>query len=410
MEYNEALSYIYGRELFGMKLGLNNIEALLENLGNPHKKFKSVHVAGTKGKGSVCAFISSVMQKAGYKVGLYTSPHLVDFRERITISGSRIGKKSVASILERIIPFVKEHTYFEIVTAMAFLYFAEQKVDIAVVEVGLGGRLDATNVITPEVSVITNISLDHTQHLGNTVEQIAHEKAGIIKPGVPVVLSEKGPWQKVMEKVCAENGSALFYAKQRCIKTSLNGNFQKLNSSAAMEAVEILRKKGWKISDDAVSAGFISAGWPGRLDFVKENVIFDCCHNPSSAKVLSKEMKAMGWENITLVLGIMKDKDIKGICEALEPIASEIIITQPKIPRAAAPEEIAKFITGSNAKVTIIPDVCEALEYAIASAGQNGKVLLTGSIFCVGEAFRKVRPDPFSRKKAMCSKIISSAT
>jgi len=402
MKYNEALKYIYSRELFGVKLGLKNITNLLENLGNPQNNFKSIHVAGTNGKGSTCAFISSVLQKQGYKVGVYTSPHLVDFRERIRINGKKIPKKDVAAILAKIKPFVKEHTFFEIVTALAFFYFSQEKVDFAVIEVGLGGRLDATNTIIPEVSVITNVDFDHLEHLGETIDDIAFEKAGIIKEGVDAVTSENCRGLKVIKKICKERGCRLYLARKETgkgLKMEMHGNFQKQNASLALKALEILRGKGHKISAEAVNSGMKSAKWPGRLEFIKKNLIFDCAHNPAGAKALANELKKFRkkGKNIYLVIGIMKDKDIKGICSQLAPLAKEIIITKAKVARAAMPEKIAKFIPNQK-KVAVVGDVAEALEYARLKAGKDNLAVLSGSIFTVGEAFARIRPEPFNNK------------
>jgi dihydrofolate synthase/folylpolyglutamate synthase len=393
MNYEEALKYIYSRELFGVKLGLRNITELVEALGSPQEKFKSIHIAGTNGKGSVCSFLSSVLEKEGYKVGVYTSPHLVDFRERIKVNGKKISKKSVASLLSKIKPFVKEHTFFEIVTAMAFMYFKEQGVDFALVEVGMGGRLDATNVVNPEIAVITNISIEHIDHLGDTIEKIAFEKAGIIKPGIDVVASENGKGLKIIKKACKKRKCRLNIVKPKKIHTSLHGDFQYQNASLALKVVDVLRKKGLKISRESVIGGLRTAKWPGRMEFVSENILFDCAHNPAGAKALAKELKKMK-RDIYLILGIMKDKDIKAICRALEPAAKEIIITKPKTARAAMPGKIAKYI---RKRVIAIGSVADAIEYAKVNAGKKGLVVLTGSIFTVGEAFSAVRPEPFDK-------------
>lgn len=381
--YEDAIKYLLSREKFGIRLGLDNISRLAESLGSPQKSFRAVHVAGTKGKGSVCAFISSILRKQGYKVGMYTSPHLVDFRERIMINGKKIPKKDVARLVSVIKPLVRKHTFFEIVTAMAFLYFREQKVKLAVVEVGMGGRLDATNIVNPEACVITNVSVDHEAHLGSTVKKIAFEKAGIIKPGVPVVTAAKGEALSVIKKICRKKGSRLIIAKPKKIKISLKGDFQMENASAALEAVKILRKMGIKVSKSAIAKGFESTEWRGRMDFVSERLLLDCAHNPASAQALAKEIKKLG-KDVYLVLGIMKDKDIKAICSALSPLAKETIITKPKIGRAAMPNDIAAFASG---EVSIVYDVGQAVEYAKFKADGRGLVVVTGSIFTVGEAF-----------------------
>lgn len=383
MKYENAIKYIYSRELFGIKLGLKNISELMESFDNPQLDYKTIHVAGTNGKGSTCSFISSILEKQGYKVGIYTSPHLVDFRERIKVNGNMISKRSVVSILKKIKPRIKDHTFFEVVTAIAFIYFKQQNVDFAVFEVGMGGRLDATNIINPEVAVITNISFDHVQHLGDTIEKIAFEKAGIIKPYAEVVTSEDCKSMKVIRNACKKKKCRLNIVKPKRIRSSLHGDFQYQNISLALKTIDVLIKKGFNISNNAIKKGLDEARWPGRFDFVSENTVFDCAHNISGARALAKELKKMK-KDIYLILGIMKDKDIRGICSALAPLAEEIIITRPKTARAAMPGRIAGFI---KRKVVAVSSVEDALEYARYKAGKKGLVVLTGSIFTVGEAF-----------------------
>ena len=279
---------------------------------------------------------------------------------------------------------------FRSVTALAFLYFKKKKVDFAIIEVGLGGRLDATNIITPELSVITNISFDHKKHLGDTIEKIAFEKAGIIKPSIPLVTSEDGKGLEVFKKTCKKNKSKIYIAKTKKVKTSLKGTFQYQNASLALKVIGLL---GNKVSKKAIKQGLMSAKWPGRLDYISKNVVFDCAHNPEAAKALAKDIKKLKHENIYLILGIMKDKDVKNMCKTLEPVAKEIIITKPDIERAEDPHKIAKFI---KKKVTIINNVNNALEYAKLKANKKDLVVLTGSIFTVGEAFSHLRLEPFN--------------
>jgi dihydrofolate synthase / folylpolyglutamate synthase len=390
MQYKSALKYLYDRELFGMRLGLDNIAKLMKSLNNPQNSYKSIHVAGTNGKGSVCAFLSSILQEQGYKVGVYTSPHLVDFRERIKINGEKISKKDIVKILSKIKPLIKDHTFFEVVTAISFLYFKEKKVDFAIFEVGMGGRLDATNIIMPKLSIITNISLEHTEHLGKTINQIAFEKAGIIKKDTPLVVSKDCKGLKIIKKIVKKNNSKIYLVKTKKIKTSLKGSFQNKNVSIALKSIEILNKK-YKINKESINKGLLSVKWPGRFEFISKNMIFDCAHNPDGAKTLARELK--NYKNIYIILGIMKDKDIKHIVNNLEKIAKEIIVTKPHISRAAMPNSITKFI---HKKVTIINNIDEALKYAKLKAGEKGWVVLTGSIFTVGEAFSFIRPEPFN--------------
>ena len=389
MQYNQVLKYIYSRELFGIKLGLKNITELMDSLNNPQDNYKSIHIAGTNGKGSTCAFLSSILQAQGYKVGVYTSPHLVDFRERIKINNKMISKTEVTKLLTKIKPLIKDHTFFEVVTAISFLYFKQKKVDFAIFEVGMGGRLDATNIINPEISVITNISLEHTDHLGSTINKIAFEKAGIIKKNIPLVVSKDCKGLKVIKKIAKKRKSKIYLVKTKKIKTSLKGSFQNKNASIALEVIKILKKK-YKIRDKSIKSGLNSTKWPGRFEFISKNLIFDCAHNPEGAKILAKELK--NYKNVYIILGIMKDKDIKHIVKALEKVAKEIIVTRPHISRAAMPDSITRFI---HKKVTVINNINDALEYAKLKAGKKALVVLTGSIFTVGEAFDKLNKDPF---------------
>ena len=388
MNYDSALKYINSREKFGIKLGLKNINSLMLCLDNPQDSFKCVHVAGTNGKGSVCSVIASVLMKAGYKVGVYTSPHLVDFRERIRINSSIISKKDVCRLLTLVKKHVKQHTYFEIVTALAFLYFKLKKVDIALIEVGMGGRLDATNVVNPMISVITNISLEHTDHLGGTVNKIAFEKAGIIKDKVPVVVSKDCKGISVIKKICKSKKCKLYKVRTKKVFSGLKGEFQYQNVSIALKVVKLLK---YKISKNVVSSGLKSAKWPGRFDFISKNLIFDCAHNPAGAKALAKDVSKLG-KKVIFVVGIMKDKDIKHMVDSFEKVATEIIISKPKINRAAVPKNIAKFV---HKKVVLVDSVDNALEYAKLRAGKNGLVVLTGSIYTVGEAFSLLKKKVF---------------
>ncbi len=394
MNYRESVKYLFSRELFGMKLGLDNIRGLLCDLGNPQDSFKSIHVAGTNGKGSTCAFIASILEKQGYKVGLYTSPHLVDFRERIRIGEKLIPKKDMARLLGTIKPLVRTHTYFEITTALAFLYFKEQGVDFAVVEVGMGGRLDATNVIDPEISVITNVSFDHMHHLGDTISKIAYEKAGIIKPGADVVTAAKGDALKVIRKTCKEKGCSLHVSKEMKIRNGLNGEFQNKNVSLAIKAAEVLRGKGHMISEKSIKDGIRKARWPGRLEFLGKNILLDCCHNPDGAKILSYEMKKIrkSYGKVCLILGIMQDKDIGGVCRPIEQLADEIVLTRARIKRAASPEVIATFL---KRKPVIKKDIKEAIGYAKKIAGKKDLIVIAGSIYLAGEAYSALGLKPF---------------
>jgi dihydrofolate synthase/folylpolyglutamate synthase len=406
VDYEATTRYLYGLERFGMKLGLDNITDLLNMLGNPHKKLKCIHVSGTNGKGSVCAYIASVLQAQGYKVGLYTSPHLVSFTERIRVDGHEIGKDDVVRLTDEIRTVAesmasesrKKHpTFFEFTTAMAFRYFEEQKVDFAVLEVGLGGRLDATNIVTPLVSVITRMALEHTEHLGKDPERIAWEKAGIIKEGRPVVISETR-FEKVF-KDAAKNRDAQIVFVGRDLKFKRNrfslnhqtftvkgrrkyelrsgmiGKFQVLNAATAVAALEVLQDLGVEISTSAIRKGIDRT----RLS------------NPDAARALAETLKELKLKKITFVLGILKDKDIDSFAAHLGPLAGRLVVTAPKSARARPPEDIAHAFGAFTKDIEIIPDVGEALHRTISTSKSDDTICVTGSLYTVGEAVQALR-------------------
>ena len=391
MNYKECIEYIYGRQLFGMKLGLENISRLMLKLKNPETKFKSIHIAGTNGKGSTAAMLERVLRDAGYKTGLYTSPHLVDFKERIRINGKKIKEENLIKIVEKIKPLIKDETFFEVVTAIAFEHFKNEEVNIAIIEVGLGGRLDATNVIRPELSIITNIALDHTQHLGHEIDKIAYEKAGIIKRNSIVVVPKKIKGLKIIKKIATLRDAELTFSEKGSRKVGLIGEYQKSNAGLVISAVNILNKKGFSISDENIDYGLINAKWPGRMQYVKDWLLFDCAHNPEGIENLVKELKNVE-KDIYFIIGIMKDKDIEEMCGMLKGIGKEYILVQPKIERAATPSEIKEFL---NEKIMIIPEIDKALEYAEIKAKNGGLVVVTGSIFTIGESFGVLGLEPF---------------
>lgn len=404
MDYETALNYLLNREKFGMKLGLKNIKNLLNKLDNPQEKFKTIHVTGTNGKGSTCSFIFEVLKNQGYKVGLYTSPHLVNFRERIRINNDLISKDDIIKYVEIISPLVENETYFEVITALAFLYFKDKKIDFGVIEVGLGGRLDATNVIKPEVSVITKISLEHTLHLGNNIKKIAFEKSGIIKSNVPVVTGSSGETLGVIRRISRKKNSKLYVVNKNYNNyvTSLNGKYQKLNASIALKTLKILQKKGIVISEKSIIDGFFNANWPGRMQFIDDNFLVDCAHNPDGVIALCDSLDDLRIKNkideIILITGIMKDKDIEMMCKYFEKSVDEFIITKPKIQRSSDTIEIKKFITKKNIE---IDEVSEAVIYGIKrrkeliNLGKNILLVIAGSIFLVGEAFEYLQIKPF---------------
>jgi dihydrofolate synthase/folylpolyglutamate synthase len=424
MEYKEAIKYLYDLKIYGMSLGLARIERLLHYLGSPDKDLKAVHVAGTNGKGSVCAMISSVLMDAGYKVGLFTSPHLLVFEERIQVNGNLISREELCALVDRIKPIAErmvkeegfEHpTFFEIACAMAMRHFADQNVDFAVLEVGLGGRLDATNVIMPLVSVITSISLDHTHVLGTTLEEVAKEKAGIIKEGVPVVIGvEQKELIEMIKSISQTKGCTAFTTSENGnysinqvdphgqkfdvqvfergysdLKIHLIGEHQVKNALIAIMTLELLKEQNVNIIEVNLRDGLANTKWPGRFEKISDNpiIIFDCAHNPAGMRSLGLTMNRV-YKDLkkTLVLGIMRDKDIQGIVREACEFADKVIVTKPGFERASEPEIIEIEVREYCPDVRIIKDVAEAVKYAVDNALDNELICIAGSIFNVGEA------------------------
>ncbi|MFH1450860.1 MAG: folylpolyglutamate synthase/dihydrofolate synthase family protein, partial [archaeon] len=330
MNYEEALAYLSSPEKLRFDLGLARMGKILGQLGNPHHTLKAIHVAGTNGKGSVCAFVAQALQDAGYKVGLFISPGLTDFRERIQINREWIPEEDVVEISEKLKEITdnmqEQPPYFEIMTAMAFEYFFKQECDYVVLEVGMGGRLDATNVCRPVVTAITNISLDHTKHLGETIEEIRLEKEGIKKENVPHIEGEKTePYEG---------------------EVSLKGEFQKKNAGVAYA---ILKQLALGISDEQIRESFKKTRWHGRMQKIG-NVLLDCAHNVAGFRVLAEELRKMGYDKLISVFAISIEKDLKGIFEILNPLADKIIVTKTSNYRAESPERIAEFAKDPNIK------------------------------------------------------------
>ncbi len=413
--YNACLEAMYGLRRFGIILGLETIQKMLEGLKNPQNRFQSIHIAGTNGKGSVASALSSILHCAGCKAGLYTSPHLVKFNERICINNQPVSDEDVVEECETVksVPYgEREPTFFEYSTAMAFYEFAKQKVDWAVIETGMGGRMDATNIVLPAVSVITNISLEHQSYLGKTVAQIAGEKGGIIKPGTPVITGAK---QKnaisVLEKIAEEKSAPLYRLGKdfrvrrkksgaftyfgledtwHDMQTSLSGSYQADNAALALAVCEILnRNKKADIPATAVRDGLMKNRWPGRLEVVSESplVILDGAHNLAAAQnladFLSENMKG---RKVTLVLGILDDKPYVAMLRSLLPVCSRLILTQAKTGRALTPETLYEAAKETVQDIKIIPDVSEALDYAVKTAEPDEAVCVAGSLYVVGEA------------------------
>lgn len=398
MHYQQALEFLRELTKFGFNFGLERIQRLLFLLGNPQDKFKTVHVAGTNGKGSVCAFTSNILSSAGYKTGLFTSPHLHSYTERIKIDGKNIAQEVVGDYLSEIKPLLLqmveegyEHpTEFEVTTALAFKYFADKHVDFAVIEVGLGGAIDSTNVILPEVTAITNVSFDHMDYLGNTIEEIAAVKAGIIKNGVSCVTAAEGIALEVITKVCKEKQAPLQVAGieilfDESISTKLLGEHQKLNIEVVQGIVRILREKGFNISDVALKQGFSQTEWPGRLEVISDNplVIIDAAHNSAGAQALAKALPNLLSQKAVFVLGILADKERHKMLDQLIPFMEKAIVTKPNTPRAGAWQEVYHGIKEKNIPVFMEENIVEAVKKALS---YNSPVVITGSIYMIAEA------------------------
>ncbi len=414
VSYQECLETMYRLRRFGIILGLDTIGKISEGLDDAHRKYKTVHVAGTNGKGSVSSALATILRLAGYKVGLYTSPHLVRFNERIQVNGEEISDKNVVRAYQAVRSVHygdREPTFFEFSTAMAFYEFAKQKVDWAVIETGMGGRMDATNIIMPEASVITNISLEHQSYLGKTIAQIAGEKAGIIKPETPVITGVKQKSAIEVIRQTAQEQSAPVYRfredfrvrrqkdgsfdyfgidhQWKNIRTSLSGAYQTDNAALVMAACEALNQRGAKLSEDVIREGLLTNRWPGRLEVVQTSpyVILDGAHNLDAVKNLAKFLSsAFSRKKITLVIGILDDKPYKAMLGHLLPLCSKVIITQAKIDRALAPEKLYDIVKAQVKKVSMIPNVADAVQQAIDKAKADEVIVIAGSLYVVGEA------------------------
>lgn len=396
-QLQHALEALYGLERRKDRLGLDGTRALLAALGNPQDRFRSVHVAGTNGKGSVCALVASVLREAGWRTGLFTSPHLVDFRERIRVNGQWADADRLAGRLEHIqrLPEGRDRTFFEVCTALAFDDLAARGVQWAVIEVGLGGRLDCTNVITPEVSVITSIGLDHTEILGDTLEQIAAEKAGIIKPGVPVVNAAGGARAaEVVRRVAAVQGAQVIEPTPRPRgreddRQGLGGALA-LNAGTAAAVIETLVGRGVRLPSAAIALGLRDARWPGRFERCpgEPRLWWDGAHNPDGARVLGAWCETRSLDPSTLVLAASRDKDAGGFLASLASAvpARHMIATRSRSERATPPEELAAIARAAGWSAETAPDVAAACRRALGHATDDAPVLLTGSLFAVGEA------------------------
>ena len=422
MTYEETITYLYNSApLFqnvggdAYKEGLETTQTLDKHFGHPHRKFRTIHVAGTNGKGSCSHTLAAILQSAGYKVGLYTSPHLVDFRERIRVNGEMIPR-------QRVIGFVEQHrsffeplhpSFFELTTAMAFNYFAEQQVDVAVIEVGLGGRLDCTNIIRPDLCVITNISFDHIQFLGDTLAKIAAEKAGIIKPGIPVVIGETTPETKpVFMETAQKQGAPIHFAEEEQLVVShlpqngknyywtrdyphlegeLGGLCQVYNTNTLMSAIRVLTSIGYKIEEEHVRRGFANVcaltGLMGRWQKIQESpaAFCDTGHNKAGIELILKQLSIQKYHHLHIVIGMVNDKDIRGVLDML-PRNATYYFTKASVNRALNEREVqrlAKEVAGLEGNT--YPNVKEAFEAANANAQKDDLIFVGGSTFVVAD-------------------------
>jgi len=395
VNYSDALAWLYATQTFGIKLGLENIRRLLEALNWHGREQRFLHVAGTNGKGSVCAMLDAICRAADVRTGLFTSPHLVTFRERIRINGEMIAEEKVASGLARVREIVRDWethpTFFEITTALALDHFQNERAKIVVLETGMGGRFDATNVVTPAASIITAIDFDHQAWLGTTLREIAGEKAGIIKPGVPVItLPQHAEAAEVLKKSARDKDAPFSVVAQPLenVVPALAGSHQKLHAALAVQA---LCAAGIRVSDSALREGLSRVEWPGRFQRIGERIILDGAHNPAAARRLAGTWREeFGNARATIVLGVSKDKDIAEICAALTPIAMRVIATPVQNPRAANAQEIRDVFDGNNVECVVAENLPHALDLATARAG---RILITGSFFLVGEALAHLRSE-----------------
>lgn len=427
--YASSVAFLYGLQRHGIKLGLETIRSLLAGLEHPERRFQAFHIGGTNGKGSTAAIVASILASAGYRVGLYTSPHLVDFRERIRVNGEPVAEDRVAELTDALraaTPPGVVPTFFEFTTAMAFRHFAESAVDVAVLEVGLGGRYDATNVVTPLVSCVTTVSFDHEEFLGHDLASIAFEKAGIIKPLVPVVTgSLSGEAAGVVEMVAKDQQAPLFRAGRDysilgqypgdCrfsgrrwqfagLSCPLQGTHQLDNLGCALMMTELAAERGLAISEQAVRDGVRGVEWEGRLETVgrEPTLLLDGAHNPAAAEALGDYLRQLRTRpthsdgSIILLIGMMRDKDHSGFLRAVLPLADQIVLTQAGLTRAATVETLRAAIPLGGPRVHIEPGVADALAFARRLARPSDVICVTGSLMIIGEVKAVLRGSALS--------------
>jgi dihydrofolate synthase/folylpolyglutamate synthase len=428
MNYQQTIDYLYNTLPMFSRMGsaafkkdLTNTLLLCERLGDPHKKFKSIHVAGTNGKGSVSHMLAAIFQTAGYKTGLYTSPHLYDFRERIKVNGIMCDEDFVVDFVERIQPAIEEiqPSFFEITVVMAFEFFVQQKVDVAIIEVGLGGRLDSTNVIIPELSVITNIGWDHMNLLGDTLEEIAFEKGGIIKENVPVIIGEKKEeTEKVFRNIASQKHAPIFFAQEnfsvtgykllndsidisvvdkdssvRNYQSDLAGIYQTKNILSVLQAVELL--KGWNLSQQHIQTALKKVkqltGLHGRWEVIHKEplVVLEVAHNKDGIEQMLQHLQNTLFNKLHIVVGVVKDKDVEAVLKLL-PQEADYYFTQAHIPRALNAETLQEKASGFSLNGHCFDEVNEAIRHALTLASKDDLIIVCGSIFLVAEVDKEL--------------------
>jgi dihydrofolate synthase / folylpolyglutamate synthase len=415
VNYSEAIQFLYGLQMFGANFGLDNTFKLAALAGNPQTQLRFIHVAGTNGKGSTCAMLESIYRTAGLRVGLFTSPHLVSFRERIQVNRRLIPEGELVRLVAEIRPMLEQFpadnhlTLFEVVTVMALKYFAKQKCDLVIWETGLGGRLDATNIVTPLASIITNIAFDHQQWLGDTLEKIAAEKAGIIKPGIPVITATDEPSAlAVIERIAREKNAPLAKVGQasslslagRMPAPPLLGEHQKLNAALALATVKVLQKQ-IPVAEEKIRAGLAGVNWPGRLQLIQitagQKILLDGAHNVASAETLRAALRSGAPEagvpaKYTFIVGFLGDKDWRPMCEILAPLAAKIFTVPVASVRTADVNDLAKTFLSSNPAAKVV--VCKDLAAALNASKDESFIVITGSLYLVGEALELLGLSP----------------
>ena len=420
MNFNETLNWLYDFQKFGIKLGLERSSYISKELGNPHKNYKVIHVGGTNGKGSVCKFLESILTSAGYKVGVYTSPHLQHISERIMLGNKRISDEKLVSLAHNVKPIINmmvknndPPTFFEIITAMAFQYFSDENVDFAVMEVGLGGRYDATNIVDPMVSIITNVSLDHQNILGKNVKDIASEKTGIIKNNVPIVTAAKDDSLKIIENVANDRNAPIYQVEDKkwkrlnhnqggqefyisgslkdySVRTQMLGEYHGENIALTITAIENLQMNGVYITDANILDGIEKTFNPGRMEIVGyiPIILLDGAHNKAGMESLGNSIRDdFDYDKLTLVLGILSDKDILSMLPTIVPLADIVITTKSNNNRACEPSALKEMITklDNKKKVIVKEKIKDAIDYAKSISKKKDLICITGSLFTVGE-------------------------